>query len=150
MTATMRDVVMVWPHADRDMHPRLLMRSATKQMAYYAAARGMSLVSAPHLVWQDGLLTGRAHARPAGDYSWPKHPAADGPPMPACARHSDPEMWTSDDPLDQAEAARVCRTKCPLIESCLAGAIARREREHTWGGEHFPLPRRQTARATVA
>jgi hypothetical protein len=44
--------------------------------------------------------------------------------------------FTSDDPFDRAEAAEVCGG-CPIADACLAGARARGEQWHVWGGRDF-------------
>lgn len=43
-------------------------------------------------------------------------------------------LFFSDDPLDIARAKAIC-SRCVLRESCLAGALARREVWGVWGGE---------------
>ncbi|WP_433894822.1 WhiB family transcriptional regulator [Streptomyces sp. CA-111067] len=35
---------------------------------------------------------------------------------------TDPDLWFSNDPMDQAEAAELCRT-CPVKTQCLAYAL---------------------------
>lgn len=45
-------------------------------------------------------------------------------------------LFFSDELVDIAEAKRICAT-CPVLESCLAGAIERRERMGVWGGQLF-------------
>ena len=45
-------------------------------------------------------------------------------------------LYFSDEIGDIAQAKRICST-CPVLEPCLAGAIARRERSGVWGGQLF-------------
>lgn len=138
MTNPMRDVRMAFPDADPDMAPRVMRRGVLDQLAMYAAAEGYSLVSAPVLSWPGGTLTAQAHVRPA---------LSQHRPVPACATHSEPDLWTSEDGIDRAMAAKVCRERCPLVESCLAGALARGEKRGTWGAILFPLSRKHLAAA---
>lgn len=135
-TNTMRDVWMEFPDADPDMNPRVMRRGVLDRLALFAAGQGYSLVSAPELSWASGTLTATAHARPA---------MAQHRPVPACAAHGEPDLWTSDEKADQAEAVSVCRTLCPLVDSCLAGALARKERSGVFGGTVFPLSRKHLA-----
>ncbi|MDQ1373690.1 MAG: WhiB family transcriptional regulator, redox-sensing transcriptional regulator [Actinomycetota bacterium] len=45
-------------------------------------------------------------------------------------------LFFSEQLDDIARAKQIC-TKCPLIEECLAGALARREPWGVWGGQLF-------------
>jgi WhiB family transcriptional regulator, redox-sensing transcriptional regulator len=45
-------------------------------------------------------------------------------------------LFFSEELQDIAAAKAICRT-CPVIESCLEGAIARREPWGVWGGQLF-------------
>ena len=55
---------------------------------------------------------------------------------PACASY--PQLnWHSTDPAEQEACADICKTRCPLRESCLAGARERNEPWGVWGGEVF-------------
>ena len=49
---------------------------------------------------------------------------------------SDPELWFSETPDGVEQAKALCRG-CPLRESCLVGALERREPWGVWGGELF-------------
>ncbi|MGV9342862.1 WhiB family transcriptional regulator [Streptomyces sp. NPDC003688] len=58
-------------------------------------------------------------------------------PHPACA-DEDPELFfpigDSGPALLQAEEAKAVCRRCPLMESCLAGALERGETAGVWGG----------------
>ena len=45
-------------------------------------------------------------------------------------------MFFSEELQDIAAAKRIC-AECPVIEDCLAGALARREPWGVWGGQLF-------------
>ena len=51
-----------------------------------------------------------------------------------CAQSS-PDLWFPEGQLreDNAEARRICK-KCPVIEDCLAYALANNEDQGIWGG----------------
>jgi WhiB family redox-sensing transcriptional regulator len=51
-------------------------------------------------------------------------------------RSGDADLWFAEAPADLERAKRLC-TDCPIRESCLAGALARREPWGVWGGEIF-------------
>lgn len=51
-------------------------------------------------------------------------------------RENDAEMWFADTPEGVEFAKALCRT-CPVLETCLAGALDRREPWGVWGGEFF-------------
>lgn len=51
-------------------------------------------------------------------------------------RDHDPELWFSTSPSRLEIAKAHCRG-CPVINSCLAGALLRREPWGVWGGEIF-------------
>ena len=51
-------------------------------------------------------------------------------------RENDAELWFADTPDGVEFAKALCRT-CPVRESCLAGALERREPWGVWGGELF-------------
>ncbi|MFE5199918.1 WhiB family transcriptional regulator [Streptomyces sp. NPDC056601] len=77
-------------------------------------------------------------------------PAAATRPRPACA-DEDPELFfpvgDSGPALFQiTEAKAVCR-RCPLIESCLQGALERGETAGVWGGLSEPERRSLKRRA---
>lgn len=56
---------------------------------------------------------------------------------PRCAERTDaPRLFFSGDLDDIAEAQRLCVT-CPLIVTCLEGALRRREPWGVWGGQLF-------------
>jgi len=48
----------------------------------------------------------------------------------------DPELFFAETPAD-VEAAKAICVDCPIRETCLAGALARREPWGVWGGELF-------------
>lgn len=63
----------------------------------------------------------------------------------ACATPgTDPELWHSADPADQAEARAICTT-CPLLVACREYAAARTGLGGMWGGH--TLSQRARARA---
>ena len=47
---------------------------------------------------------------------------------------TDPDLWFAEAPAD-VEAAKALCGPCPLRESCLAGALERREPWGVWGGQ---------------
>lgn len=51
-------------------------------------------------------------------------------------RENDAELWFADTPDGVEFAKALCRT-CPVRETCLAGALDRREPWGVWGGEYF-------------
>ncbi|MFD9285554.1 WhiB family transcriptional regulator [Streptomyces mirabilis] len=78
-------------------------------------------------------------------------------PRPACA-DEDPELFfpigdTGPALLQIEEAKAVCR-RCPLMESCLQGALARGEAAGVWGGlsekERRSLKRRGARKRAAA
>ncbi|GAA1924043.1 WhiB family transcriptional regulator [Streptantibioticus ferralitis] len=78
-------------------------------------------------------------------------------PRPACA-DEDPELFfpignTGPALLQSEEAKAVCRLRCPLMESCLQGALDRNE-SGVWGGtdegDRRRIKRRAARRRTVA
>ncbi|MER6123045.1 WhiB family transcriptional regulator [Streptomyces sp. NPDC001795] len=76
--------------------------------------------------------------------------AAPERPRPACA-DEDPELFfpignTGPALLQIEEAKAVCRRGCPLIESCLQGALERNELG-VWGGTDEDDRRRMKRRA---
>lgn len=48
----------------------------------------------------------------------------------------DPDIWFADTP-DGVEFAKALCVSCPVIDACLAGALARRESAGVWGGQLF-------------
>jgi WhiB family redox-sensing transcriptional regulator len=48
----------------------------------------------------------------------------------------DASLFFSEDTAEIAQAKQICRS-CPLRESCLEGAVRRREPVGVWGGELF-------------
>lgn len=54
----------------------------------------------------------------------------------ACATADGTHLFFSDELLDIAKAKRIC-AECPAIESCLEGALARKEPLGVWGGQLF-------------
>ncbi|MEE1943063.1 WhiB family transcriptional regulator [Streptomyces sp. TRM 70361] len=76
--------------------------------------------------------------------------AAPERPRPACA-DEDPELFfpignTGPALLQIEEAKAVCRRGCPLLESCLQGALERNE-SGVWGGTDEDERRRMKRRA---
>jgi WhiB family redox-sensing transcriptional regulator len=57
-----------------------------------------------------------------------------GAPIPC--RSLDPEVFFAETPADVEYAKSLCGT-CPVKESCLQGALERREPWGVWGGELF-------------
>ncbi len=51
-------------------------------------------------------------------------------------RDNDAELWFADTPEGVEFAKALCRT-CPVRETCLDGALDRREPWGVWGGELF-------------
>jgi WhiB family redox-sensing transcriptional regulator len=45
-----------------------------------------------------------------------------------------PDLFFAESPADIAQAKQLC-SRCPLTESCLAGALERAEPWGVWGGE---------------
>lgn len=60
-------------------------------------------------------------------------PGADKGELP-CQNVSNPDLFFSRDPADQAEAVRICNT-CPVSKLCQVGANQRHEIRGTWGGQ---------------
>ncbi len=60
------------------------------------------------------------------------------------------DLFFSDDPTEQARAKLICR-RCPVVEQCLAWALATHQDHGTWGGltegEREALRRAQQAGA---
>lgn len=54
----------------------------------------------------------------------------------APCRWNDPELWFAEQAERVEEAKALCRG-CPLVRSCLAGAVERAEPWGVWGGEVF-------------
>jgi len=54
----------------------------------------------------------------------------------ACHGHDDPELWFAYDPLEQAEAKRICGT-CPVRARCLEAALT--EEGSTTAGSRFGI-----------
>ncbi|MEP7764811.1 WhiB family transcriptional regulator [Sanguibacter sp. 25GB23B1] len=54
----------------------------------------------------------------------------------APCRSNDPELWFAEQSARIEEAKALCR-ECPLMVSCLTGAIDRAEPWGVWGGEVF-------------
>jgi WhiB family transcriptional regulator, redox-sensing transcriptional regulator len=54
------------------------------------------------------------------------------PPLPCWT--SDPDLWFAESPADVERAKSLC-LPCPLRETCLAGALERREPWGVWGGQ---------------
>lgn len=52
-----------------------------------------------------------------------------------CRTH-DPELWFAEQAARVEAAKALCR-QCPLVQSCLAGAVERAEPWGVWGGEVF-------------
>ena len=57
-----------------------------------------------------------------------------GPDLPC--RSYDAELFFAESPADVEYAKSLCAS-CPIRESCLAGALQRREPWGVWGGELF-------------
>lgn len=51
-------------------------------------------------------------------------------------RSNDPELWFAEQAGHIEQAKAMCR-ECPLVATCLAGAIDRAEPWGVWGGEVF-------------
>ncbi|WP_299442410.1 WhiB family transcriptional regulator [uncultured Phycicoccus sp.] len=51
-------------------------------------------------------------------------------------RENDAELWFADTPDGVEFAKALCRT-CPVRQTCLSGALDRREPWGVWGGELF-------------
>ena len=51
-------------------------------------------------------------------------------------RSGDADLWFAESPADLERAKRLC-ADCPIRQSCLAGALDRREPWGVWGGEIF-------------
>lgn len=51
-------------------------------------------------------------------------------------QQEDPELWFAEAPEDVEFAKALCHT-CPVRETCLDGALERREPWGVWGGELF-------------
>lgn len=49
---------------------------------------------------------------------------------------NDPDLWFADTP-DGVEFAKALCGTCPMIQACLAGAVARAEAAGVWGGQYF-------------
>jgi len=70
--------------------------------------------------------------------------AGDDGPGPAAAHHvgtvpchvHGPDLWFAESPTSLEQAKALCRA-CVLRDSCLEGALARREPWGVWGGEIF-------------
>lgn len=62
--------------------------------------------------------------------------AAISPDLDLPCRSGDADLWFAEAPADLERAKRLC-ADCPIRESCLAGALARREPWGVWGGEIF-------------
>ncbi|WP_197320791.1 WhiB family transcriptional regulator [Saccharomonospora sp. NB11] len=60
--------------------------------------------------------------------------AAPGIDLPC--RAGDADLWFAEAPADLERAKHLCGD-CPVRNSCLAGALARREPWGVWGGEIF-------------
>ncbi|MFJ6618390.1 WhiB family transcriptional regulator [Kitasatospora sp. NPDC091335] len=56
--------------------------------------------------------------------------------LPIPCRAFDPEVFFAETPADVEYAKSLCGT-CPVKETCLAGALERREPWGVWGGELF-------------
>ncbi|TNC21402.1 WhiB family transcriptional regulator [Amycolatopsis alkalitolerans] len=62
--------------------------------------------------------------------------AAVSPELDLPCRSGDADLWFAEAPADLERAKRLCGD-CPIRQSCLAGALARREPWGVWGGEIF-------------
>ncbi|MTD59421.1 WhiB family transcriptional regulator [Amycolatopsis pithecellobii] len=62
--------------------------------------------------------------------------AAVSPELDLPCRSGDADLWFAETPADLERAKRLCGA-CPIRQSCLAGAVARREPWGVWGGEIF-------------
>ena len=51
-------------------------------------------------------------------------------------RNNDPELWFAEQTARVEQAKALCR-ECPLVATCLAGALEREEPWGVWGGEVF-------------
>jgi len=52
-----------------------------------------------------------------------------------CRVH-DPELWFAEHSVQVERAKALCQV-CPLVDSCLAGAVERSEPWGVWGGQVF-------------
>lgn len=64
----------------------------------------------------------------------PPLPPADQVALPCRGR--DAELWFAELPADVELAKSLCG-QCPLADTCLAGALERREPWGVWGGQLF-------------
>ncbi|MGO1173141.1 MAG: WhiB family transcriptional regulator [Actinomycetaceae bacterium] len=53
-----------------------------------------------------------------------------------CLTAEDPDLWFAEHTAEVERAKAACRT-CPLLESCLEGALERAEPWGVWGGQVF-------------
>lgn len=51
-------------------------------------------------------------------------------------RINEAELWFAESPADVEFAKSLCRS-CPVLDSCLTGALDRREPWGVWGGQLF-------------
>ncbi|MFN8097342.1 MAG: WhiB family transcriptional regulator [Dermatophilaceae bacterium] len=49
---------------------------------------------------------------------------------------NEPDLWFADTP-DGVEFAKALCVSCPMMDACLAGALARGEAAGVWGGQYF-------------
>lgn len=85
------------------------------------------------LARQDGRLADPTHANTLGGL----HDEAgkvDETLLPC--RINNPELWFAELPVD-VEYAKVLCQECPVRQTCLGGALDRREPWGVWGGELF-------------
>ncbi|HVM26710.1 MAG TPA: WhiB family transcriptional regulator [Mycobacteriales bacterium] len=63
-------------------------------------------------------------------------PCRDGSSDPAALPcwSTEPDLWFAESPADVERAKALC-VPCPLRESCLSGALERREPWGVWGGQ---------------
>ncbi|MEU5547905.1 WhiB family transcriptional regulator [Streptomyces sioyaensis] len=63
------------------------------------------------------------------------------PPSRIPCQGTDKELWFSDRPEQQKQAAALCITSCPIAKQCREAGRATRARWGVWGGER-PAQRR--------
>lgn len=85
----------------------------------------------------DGRLDGGAAASTAGVVALlDSAPVLEAPVGSVLPCSQDPDLWFADTPTELERAKRLCST-CPVLQECLAGALARHEPWGVWGGEIF-------------
>ncbi|GAA4665276.1 MULTISPECIES: WhiB family transcriptional regulator [Amycolatopsis] len=83
----------------------------------------------------EGALPAEFAAPPTGGFG-DLLDAVVSPGLDLPCRSGDADLWFAEAPADLERAKRLC-ADCPIRESCLAGALDRREPWGVWGGEIF-------------